>query len=293
MLAKPSIIIQQNPWDAAHQAAAQHSYRSYIEPDIINPVATPPPTAMATKGLSSHFPPFQAVSPGWHLGQDFTGFLNVRGLATGRGVRIAHLDTGYTPGHASTPRHMRPELGWSTWDDTDNTVDPGDKDLVGALQPGHGTATLALLAGGTVTLQFGTERFTGDFGGAPDAEVIPVRIGPSVIHFYSSSMARGLHYALAPRGDPAMKAHVISLSHGGLPSAAWADAVNALYVAGVTVVAASGDFYRYSAWTWPRSLPSTRVPSTGWSRPSAPPMAAPPTARTRTTYCRAAGGRIA
>ncbi len=241
-LAKPTTVVQQNPWDVAHHAAAQQGYRAYVEPDIINSPASPP-LAVAAAGLNQNYPPSQPVSPGWHLGQDFAGFLNVRGVATGSGVRIAHLDTGYTPAHASTPRRMRPDLGWNFWDDNADTVDPGTE-VAGLLQPGHGTATLAILAGGAVDLAFGGERFTGDFGGAPEAEVVPVRIGPSVIHFYASTMARGLHYALAPADNPAMKSHLVSLSHGGLPSAAWADAVNALYSAGVTVVAASGDFYR-------------------------------------------------
>jgi subtilase family protein len=84
------------------------------------------------------------------------------------------------------------------------------------------------------------EEIQGDFG-APEAEVIPVRISPSVIHIYTSTMFKGLMHALAPRGDVTNRAHVVTISHGGLPSHNWADAVNQLYEAGVVVVAASGD----------------------------------------------------
>ncbi len=60
-------------------------------------------------------------------------------------------------------------------------------------------------------------------------------------------MAKGLLYALAPSppgataATPERQCDVVSISHGGLPSAAWADAVNKLYESGVVVVAASGD----------------------------------------------------
>ncbi len=241
-LAKPTAVVQQNPWDVAHQAAAQQNYTAYVEPDILHAPASMPPAAAASGGFNTNYPPAVGtqVSPGWHLGQDFGGFANIRGVATGKGVRIAHLDTGYTPRHVSTPRNIKPELGWNFWDDDDQTVDPGTQ-VLALDQPGHGTATLALLAGNTMNLVFGGQVYEGDVGGAPDADIVPVRIGPSVVHFYSSGMARGLSYALAPRGDAAAKCQVISLSHGGLPSAAWASAVNSLYDAGVTVVAASGD----------------------------------------------------
>jgi hypothetical protein len=97
-----------------------------------------------------------------------------------------------------------------------------------------------------VDLPFGRHRFKGDLGGAPDAEVIPIRISPTVIHLYTSTMAKGLYDALAPSGDPAKpnranRCDVVSISHGGLPSASWADAVNTLYEDGITIVAASGD----------------------------------------------------
>jgi hypothetical protein len=59
-------------------------------------------------------------------------------------------------------------------------------------------------------------------------------------------MAQGMDYALGPTGDPANsnpanKCDVVTISHGGLPSESWADAVNNLYEAGIVIVAASGD----------------------------------------------------
>ena len=201
---------------------------------------------MATGGLDQNWPPPGPVSPGWHLLCGFAEFELIRNQAKGAGVRIAHLDTGYWPAHDSTPRHIHPELGYNFWENNTVTIDPG---IAGVLDAGHGTATLALLAGNTVDLFFQGYRFQGDFGGAPDADIVPVRIGPSVVHLYTSSMAQGLDYSLGPSGNPdrpnpANRCDVVSISHGGLPTECWAQAVNSLYDAGVIVVAAAGNNYR-------------------------------------------------
>jgi hypothetical protein len=172
LLAKPgTLLIDPNPWDSAHAAAKAHDYRLYVEPDIAHPA---PPPGKLLGGLSKDWPPFPPhddVSPGWHLETCFTGFSDVRAIATGKGVRVAHLDTGYSPHHASKPRNLRPDLGWDYWDHKRDPIDPGTNGNP-FLMPGHGTATLALLAGNTVDLPFRTHRFQGDFGGAPDVEVI-------------------------------------------------------------------------------------------------------------------------
>lgn len=241
LLAKPVASGgEENPWDAAHAAAAANGYKHFVEPDVEHRRA-PPPTGVLDGGLNKDWPPGpnDHVSPVWHLKSGFTRFESAWARTKGAGVKIAHLDTGYTPGHASRPRHLREHLAYDFWTNKPGAVDPGDAGL--GLMPGHGTATLALLAGAAMDLTFGTQNYKGDIGGAPDADVIPVRISPSVIHLYTSTMARGLYYALAPGGDPANKCDVVSISHGGLPSASWADAVNMLYDDGVTIVAASGD----------------------------------------------------
>jgi hypothetical protein len=253
VLARPSVpatmaVVEPNPWNAAHAAAAATGYKHFVEPDILHEREISPSHAVeaaasidAESGFNKDWPPTaaQTVSPGWHLGAGFTGFETVRKTATGKGVRIAHLDTGYSPDHASRPRKLRSDLGYDYWTGKPDAIDPGTK--FPGLNPGHGTATLALLAGSKLNLTFAGQTFNGDFGGAPDAEVIPVRICPSVIHLYTSTMARGLYYAMAPGNDVANRCDVVSISHGGLPSASWADAVNAAYENGITIVAASGD----------------------------------------------------
>jgi len=54
-------------------------------------------------------------------------------------------------------------------------------------------------------------------------------------------MAQGIDYALAPRGNPANRCDVITLSHGGFPALSWAHAVNKVYEAGIVLAAAAGD----------------------------------------------------
>lgn len=255
-----------NPWDQAHAAAEVGDYADYFEPDILHDPLGPraPQTVtsqaeenaaplgkaagplVAEEDFGPHWPPKPptAQGPGWHLEDGFTGFRTAHARATGTGVRIAHLDTGYRQ-HPSTPRRMREDLAWDWWDDRAGALDPGTQGL--GLFPGHGTSTLALLAGGEVDLTLATKRGTfsyrGDIGGAPDAEILPIRICPSVVHLYTKSLARGLNYALDHNSD------VVSLSHGGLPSRAWAAVVNKLYEAGVIVVAASGDSFYYKVVT--------------------------------------------
>jgi Subtilase family len=235
-----------HPWDEAHRVARSAQYSIYVEPDLLQEAPEGPvlPEAAAQQGFDQDWPPTSLVNPGWHLAEGFTGFEKVRAMATGTGVRIAHLDTGYWPPQVSTPRHIRRDLGYNFYENNTNTTDPGTGGLL--RNPGHGTATLAIVSGNTVDLIYQGKQYTGDIGGAPDAEVVPVRIGPSVVHFYSSAMALGMDYALGPSGDPAHsnpanKCDVVTISHGGLPSESWADAVNNLYEAGVVIVAASGD----------------------------------------------------
>lgn len=252
-----------HPWDAAHQLA-QGDYPGsaqfaagpsvYVEPDILSARRVIVPTTGAApataagapwpshEGLNPHYGPKPTTifSPAWHLAGGFANFVEAWTYNRGAGIRIAHLDTGYTPSHMSTPRGLLPNQVYNFHEGNTNAVDPYQQGLL--YMPGHGTATLALLAGNSVDIEYlAGPIYNDDIGGAPDASVVPVRINPSVIHLYSAAMAQGLDYALSPRdGGPC---DVVSLSHGGLPSKSWAEAVNRLYDAGTVVVAASGDSF--------------------------------------------------
>lgn len=227
-------------WDAAHAAAMHisttHKQNVYVEPDIEQQNFRgdiPSPPKENPDEPDPLWPPLKdSLSKDWHL--DFSQLRSARRdpdvlrNAVSSPIRIGHLDTGYNPQHESLPQRLLMGLAWNVLDDKSGAIDPAD--YSGLLQnPGHGTATLALLAGGFCSR-------SGDLlGGAPMCEILPVRISDSVVHIWTSVIAKGINYAL-DNG-----CHVISLSHGGLPTQAWADAVNRAYDMGTVICAASGD----------------------------------------------------
>ena len=78
-------------------------------------------------------------------------------------------------------------------------------------------------------------------GGAPLAEIIPVRIANSVILLRTSAFVEALDYLIAPNGDESLRADVVSMSMGGWASKAWAEVVNRAYEAGICLVTAAGN----------------------------------------------------
>ena len=178
--------------------------------------------------------------------------VNWRSAESATGIAI--LDTGYFAGNPALPTRLNVQWARSFIDGIDGhekphqAIDPG---RVGNC--GHGTATMALLAAGPTKVCEGSQIGTVTLGGAPAANVLPVRIAESVIHLWTSSMAAGIAYASMPSvihkdimGSKFEKAlvrrpSVISISMGGVASRSWADAINLAYELGVVVVAASGN----------------------------------------------------
>jgi hypothetical protein len=239
----------EHPWDEAHRAlrersdADTESLAVYAEPDLLQAFPHERPIDLTPDSFSAPpcaerapdpYWPLGAPDIGWHLDADHSGLKAARdtvGDPAGRRIRIGLLDTGYDPGHETLPKHFRPDLGRNFVDgDPNDTTDPGRYSPLN--QPGHGTATAALLAGRSVQLSGGFNDF---LGGAPHAEVVPIRIADSVVHFRTSSMADGINYAVETECD------VVSISMGGVPTRAWARAVNRAYEAGVVIVAAAGN----------------------------------------------------
>ncbi len=245
-----------HPWDQAHRAVTDHeslgleSAPVYAEPDFVQAFPYQGPDdqglesfgsagACVLTGPDDFWPPYiprASFSFAWHLGPEFSGLKAARervGEPTGRRVRIAILDTGYDPEHVTLPEHLLTALQWNFVEDNDDARDPARHFPTN--QPGHGTATLALLAGRKMR----PAAFPGfsDYylGGAPHAEIVPVRIADSVIHFGTRAMAQGIEYAIAQGCD------VVSISMGGVPARSWAAAVNRAYEAGVAIFAAAGN----------------------------------------------------
>jgi hypothetical protein len=241
-----------NPWDLAHsqvadQLGVDESAILFAEPDLpqsfndgteVGPSGAPlamapdcPSWALPQDGTHN-----KVTGPGfaWHLLDDYSQLKSARdavSFSDPRRTRIGHIDTGYDPTHAARPENIRTDLERSFADGDDNpnsSADPGR----GQAKPdnsGHGTGTIGILAGGRVGP-------ANDYlGGAPHAELLPLRISNSVVLFYASVFAQALQYAVQQQCD------VISCSMGGLPSKAWNEAVNNAYEAGTCVVTAAGN----------------------------------------------------
>lgn len=253
-LASPSarLIASSNPWDEAY-AAERRLYQAlyltrrgraeiYIEPNTESRVPIEP---AAAGPLPPSWPNGDRFA--WHLEDQYSELARAREEASTNGCtpRITLLDTGIWPAHSSTPRGLQSALQYNFFDGAQrgwhNVTDPGTSSAV-MKNPTHGTGTIGLLAGGRVFANENPDGFSADLGGAPDAQIVPVRISDSVVHFWSKEMAEGLQYAAhLPDAGSGKFCDVVSISAGGLPSRAWATAVNQAYERGIVIVAASGD----------------------------------------------------
>lgn len=164
-------------------------------------------------------------APRWHLGDDYSGLGSARGdvpASRQREVLIAHLDTGYDPGHPANRVRLHPAERSYVAGDPDRR---SARDITGGgvnTNRGHGAGTLGILASEA-------------FGGAPNATILPIRVAEGVVRFTTSSLVQGFGHALAEG------AHVLSMSMGGLASGALADVVNRCYEAGLVMVTAAGN----------------------------------------------------
>ena len=222
----------ETPWDAAHHQLSSALGLSadailFAEPDLAQ--GYPPTTPADSVGPRPQHNDERPAGPGfaWHLGDEYSQLASARAAVRFHGVRtrIAHIDTGYNPQHSARPAHILTALERNFVDADDNpccATDPNRNRLFDT--SGHGTGTMGLLAAPA-------------FGGAPDADIVPLRIANSVVLFFVSNFARALRYAIQRQCD------VVSISMGGLPSAVWREAVDAAYAAGICVVAASGDCF--------------------------------------------------
>ncbi len=150
-------------------------------------------------------------------------------------VNVVLLDTGVHNGYRSLP------VNFDYVDETNIYDYPSDRPNWSL----HGTATASIL-GGQIVEGAMAEFFPGSggtfseyFGGAPWAHTTTYRIHNSVVHLSTETMARGISMAASNAAD------VISISHGGTPTRAWADAVNYAYLHGSAIFAASGDYVDY------------------------------------------------
>jgi hypothetical protein len=240
-----------NPWDVCHSLVTQSfgiggQAIEFAEPDFQQEWTS---GSMAEQALAMTAPceaEPQDTGPGgfpgnpdpWWYQDDAHGQFDRALAALGkldgqRRVRVAHLDTGYDPGHRSLPSGLERELQHNF---VDESLPNDASDRSGGLfnNVGHGTGTLSILAGAAPAAG---ERP----GAAPFVNVIPIRVADRVELFYNSAIAQAFDYVHKLCAAPDTEVQVISMSLGGLASQAWAEAVNALYDAGVVLVTAAGN----------------------------------------------------
>ncbi len=153
-------------------------------------------------------------------------------------VKIAHIDTGYIPGHTTTPKFILTQDGVSFVNGETNNkgTDVLNNRIKILEEDGHGSATMAILAGNFIKKEDSYANYEGYFGGIPFARILPIRICDTVYNaFNANDVARGIEYAIE------MGCEVITMSMAGYPTRRVAKVVNKAYEAGVTVVTAAGN----------------------------------------------------
>jgi Subtilase family len=251
-LAAPTDL--ETPWDLCHRLVSSGlgiagADVEFAEPDLQQrwPVGRPGALAVALTQAPSAPQPQNPNYPNlpnnfWFRDQDHAQW--DRALAAnvdpgdGNRIRVAHFDTGYDPQHLTLPKFLNRTQQRNFVDpNRPNDASDDSSSLINNL--GHGTGTLSILAGAGIDGVNGGKPF----GCAPFAEIIPVRVADSVVLFWNSAIAQAFDYVHGLCTNPATFVHVITMSMGGLPSQSWADAVNALYEAGVFIVTAAGNNY--------------------------------------------------
>jgi Subtilase family len=208
-------------WNAVHALRA-HPLVADSEPAVRIPAVAPDARAAKRSGGIGHRDLPASLPRDWSLKAVGADRARAQFGVTGAGVRIGHPDTGYT----SHPQIAGPRLRIA--DGYDFVGDDADaRDSMSGAHPGHGTAT------GSVIFSDATPEL---FGVAPGAELVPLRVSDSVIHFDFANVVEAL-YRARDRG-----CHLVSMSLGGpWAGRALGRAADRLVADGMILLAAAGN----------------------------------------------------
>jgi hypothetical protein len=251
VLTPPAGFAEANSWDICHSLMQQGfgvagvPAPKFAEPDIEqrwiagNPGEGGQSLVQSCEAADQQSPDFPRDSNNyWFRAASHSQFDSavaaIGGPQVASKVRIAHFDTGYDPDHRTLPMRLRRDIGRNFVDDG-NPGDASDQTSGLFTNLGHGTGTLSILAGTALPGQPPL------LGGAPFAEIVPVRVANRVVLFSNSTIAQAFDYVHALNVKGINRVDIITMSMGGLASQAWADAVNALYEQGVFIVTAAGN----------------------------------------------------
>ena len=167
-------------------------------------------------------------------------------VARGTGVTVAHTDTGCMP-HSELPRG---EGGGQASRDLDRDFVDDDFDAQTELRndnplpggPNHGTATGSVI----VSARGSDPDAHGVSGVAPDANLVPIRVGNSVVHFSMRRARQAVEYAIMH------DLPVVSMSLGGpFPNRRFRRVLQEARRQGILVIAAGGNAIPFRAVVWP------------------------------------------
>jgi subtilisin family serine protease len=233
----------ENAWDEAYALVKENPNVRFAEPNIASPYLKIDSKRSNDKNeYLKNWPKPDVIETEfiWHLDDNHSQLQKASTTVLKNNsatVRIGHIDTGYRE-HVSTPKNLMKDLGVSFVKDEFGKNKGIDKFKSGSIaeQDGHGTATLALLAGSKVPAEKDYPASSITFGGVPFAEVIPIRICETVFNSFSANdVARGIDYAVD------CGCEVITMSMAGYPTKRVAEAVNRAYLNGVVIVTAAGN----------------------------------------------------
>jgi hypothetical protein len=211
-------------WNAVHAlrlhplvADSEPAVRIQATPDV--PRATAAVATRASGGGNTHLP--GSAPRDWSIKMVGADRARAQFGVTGAGVRVGHPDTGYTAHPQIAGPRLRVADGYDFVGEDADARDP----MSGA-HPGHGTATGSVIFTAAADL----------FGIAPGAELVPLRVSDSVIHFDFANLVEAL-YRARDRG-----CHLVSMSLGGpWAGRALGRAADQLIADGVILLAAAGN----------------------------------------------------
>jgi len=149
------------------------------------------------------------------------------GRSRGEGIRIGHIDTGYSDHPELERAALDLSSDYDVIDDDEDARDPLRRAFFAVLDsPGHGTQTGSVIAG----------RERGKISGvAPLATLVPIRAIKSVVQVLDGDVARAVNKARE------RDCHIISMSLGGRGFIGLQEALRSAVADGMIVMAAAGN----------------------------------------------------
>lgn len=232
-------------WDIAH--ALQAALKAEQKEVQVEPIYTETQKELSREGRSDsddylpEWPPAAQepkINVGWHLDLEHSQLaaavqaVREKWQANPPNIRIAHIDTGYLKDHPGLPKHLNAHKAKSFMPGEQNNpaIDPPNSG-----QDRHGTGTIILLAGDKVDSDSLFGEYSGEIGGIPFAEVIPLRIAESVVILDSKRFEEAVDTAIE------LGCEVITMSMAGKPSPGMSKVINKAYQAGIVIVSAASN----------------------------------------------------